>query len=376
MSRVRRLMICTFTCLIAYILFITYSLAETVHDKVRPSLVFLKATAQGSSGPAAGVEQASLATGVMVSENGLVLTVYHFLTKLGDFEPTTLQMRASISKREESPALRVSLIDANPTLDLLLLKVHADQQRTPKIAFGSALSHPDSKQIYSSGFLEGQGYITGEGKIAAREGPVGYVYATGINFGHGQSGSPVYDDDAKLIGIAKGSLTKKDATNYFIPIEFAERLLFGIRIPEITQFMAKFPLDLDPSALNKSVKDLESGIKVLRERMVWRADINKETQKVTLSYEKLLSGDPHPNQIILKVTPYTEKQPLPTWEEAAYPITTPNPTDAGAFDLEGVFTKLSQLNNTYPLARVSFAIVPMLPDRRSLKTEIITREYR
>jgi S1-C subfamily serine protease len=263
-----RCVIYVFASIIPQILFLTHALAESVHDKVHPSLVFLKATALGS---ATGVEQASVATGVIVSENGLVLTVFHFLAELGNYEPTTLQMRASISKKEDQPSLRVALIDANPPLDLLLLKINVENQRTPKIALGGTLSRSDEEQIYSSGFLEGQGYLTGEGKITAREGPAGNLYATNIHFGYGQSGSPVYDKDARLIGIAKGSFTKSSNMDYFIPIEFADALLSQIVIRDITNALTKINEkisgNLDPTLLDTRIKEIEAAIINLRERL-------------------------------------------------------------------------------------------------------------
>jgi S1-C subfamily serine protease len=373
----------TLVCMIPQIIFISQAFPETVHDKIRPSLVFLKATAICKSGTCTGAEQASLATGVIVSEDGLLLTVYHFLTKLGDFEPQTLQMHGSIRNMVDPPSQYVQLINANPTLDLLLLKIKLDgASTTPKISLGSAQSHSDGELIYTSGFPEGQGYITGEGKIAAREGPAGSLYATSINFGYGQSGSPVYDKDARLIGIAKGSLTKLNSINYFIPIEFADPLLSQIRIREITNAMTKINEkisgNLDPTVLDTRVKEIEAGIIKLRERMDWAAEIDHTSKKVTISYAKLLTGEPHPSQITVKVTPILEKQPLTPIDEMTAKIATSNPTDSGIFELGDLYSQLEKLESVYRsrMARVNFVFIPQLPNGHSLKSQNITINYK
>jgi S1-C subfamily serine protease len=372
----------TLLWIIPQIAFVTHALPKTVHDKVHPSLVFLKATALGaaSAGPKeAGVPRASLATGVLVSKDGLVLTVYHYLTELGNYDPETLRMHASVSKQEDNPSIDVSLIEADPTVDLLLLKLHVENPPTPKVEVAHTLPRSDDELIYSSGYLADQGYITSEGKITARQGPKGSLYATSLTFGHGQSGSPVYDKDARLIGIAKGTLTSQGSVNYFIPIDYAERLLVQTRMPEITQFIDKLTQsgDFDPVALNKRVKEIEEGIQTLRERVVWKAEINPVAQNVTLTYDKLLSGEPHPSQIKVKITPIGSKIALPPLEpgEMTFDVKTPFEADSGTFVLDNVFAALEGTSKAYSFKGVQFALIPKLSNGRELKPENITIGY-
>ncbi len=209
--------------------------AESPHQTIRPSLVYLKATALGASGVQTGVKMESTATGFLVSEDGLILTVYHLLTKMGNFVPDTLMIKASI-KEKNANAWSAAIVDASINTDLLLLKIPPGTEEYPKVALGSALSQNDSDAIFTSGFPNTLTYITREDKIEAREGPGGYLWTTGLKFEQGQSGSPVYNADAEVIGIVKGD---EGSLGYMIPIEFADPLLVQVRLREIQKELSE-----------------------------------------------------------------------------------------------------------------------------------------
>ena len=107
--------------MIPQLLFIhTAALAEDPHAKILPSLVFLKATAQGNAGADTGVPKSTVATGVIVSDDGLILTVYHLLSELGKVAPETIDIRGSIGEQVDVPSQKVLVISANQPSDLLL----------------------------------------------------------------------------------------------------------------------------------------------------------------------------------------------------------------------------------------------------------------
>lgn len=280
--------------------------AQSVHDQVRPSLVFLKATGLSASGPAAGTKPESKATGFLISESGLVLTAYHLVGQLEDkaIEPTTLRIRANLSSPTENPEISVSIVHAIPTLDLLLLKLPSRVPKYPFLELGKASK---DVAIYTSGFPSGANpsdhskYVFKSGQVTSTDAPGGYLWETNITFASGQSGSPVYNKDAKVVGIAKGQATNTPTSNYFIPIRFADSLLVNLRLQEIRRDLEAIAEKLkqpgsDPGVLNSRMTDLETHIDKLRRQFTWRAEFQKKsgTRILRVSYEKLLEGKPHP----------------------------------------------------------------------------------
>ena len=201
--------------------------AQEVHKLIRPSLVYLKATAKGASGTETVVTKETTATGFLVSEDGLVLTVYHLISKLGDVVPQTVRIEARISEKNANP-IRAAIVDASINTDLLLLKIPPGAKEYTKVSLGNAQSHDDDDAIYTSGFAKLISYRKQEGKIETREGPGGHLWATGLKFEYGQRGSPIYNAAGEVIGIVEGD---KGTLSYMIPIGFADSLLAQVRSP-------------------------------------------------------------------------------------------------------------------------------------------------
>jgi S1-C subfamily serine protease len=215
--------------------------AQEAHKLIRPSLVYLKATGQVRSGPNASEEVDTFGTGFLVSSDGLVLTTYHLLSELGDFEPRTVRIEARIGDRSEN-ARPAAIVDASINTDLLLLKLPPASDDYTAVSLGTAYDHNDAEDIYTSGFPKSISFITQAGKIQAREGPGGSLWTTNLQFEHGQSGSPVYDDSGKVIGVVKGT---EGTLNYIVPIEFADPLLTQVRLREMKQQIQKIEERLD-----------------------------------------------------------------------------------------------------------------------------------
>ena len=162
---------------------------------IRESLVFVKVSGLAKSEPANGVRLETMGTGFLVSEDGLVLTNYHILTKLGDVVPQSVEFSTAIG--DKSAQVRpAATVDGAPLLDLLLLKMPPAPQPYVPVVFGSAYELPTGAEIFTSGFPKSLSYRKRSGFIEAHEGPSGYLWSVTMSFQSGESGSPVYDADA------------------------------------------------------------------------------------------------------------------------------------------------------------------------------------
>ena len=102
---------------------------------IRPSLVYLKATAKGASETETGVTKETNATGFVVSDDGLILTVYHLISKLGDVVPETVEIEARIGEKNAN-LRRATIVDVSINTDLLLLKIPPNINKYTKVTLG------------------------------------------------------------------------------------------------------------------------------------------------------------------------------------------------------------------------------------------------
>ena len=295
--------------------------AQNVHEQIRLSLVHLKATGQVGSDPNTSQEIQTFATGFLISSDGLVLTTHQLISELGDVQAQTVGIEARIG--DKSADIRpAAIIDANTNADLLLLKLpppSGDDYLPAQL--GDAYEYDYGDVIYTSGFPEDISYKTDDGKIEATEGPArhAYLWTTDMKFEDGLSGSPIYNDEGKVLGISKslgsGALS-------MIPIGFPDALIAQVRLRDIKTAMDYF----NP----------------LRAKMDWSGEyitahsaLDPGTLKVM--YDKLLPGEPLVEKIDVFVKPEGVK------EGEARPSSPPenfealNVAPTGTTDAGGVF---------------------------------------
>lgn len=343
--------------IIALVYGTTAAFSQAVHDQIRNKLVYLHAKGQVLSGPNASNFVDSFASGALVSSDGLVLTVYHLISELGDVDPRTVTIEARIAEKtaDVRPA---AIVDAAINTDLMLLKLSPAANPYPAVALGSAVTHNDSNSIYTSGFPKNLDYRKLEGKVESRSGPGGYLWATSLRFNAGQSGSPVYNDQGEVIGIVKGDM---DNIGFIIPIGYADALLAQIRLREIQDAM----------------KDFDH----LRKQFSWSGEI--QGSKITISYEKSVSGEPHVKSIDLKIRPVGVKEGveqkmtdfnLPGVEQTASIGQT-----GGAFEIPDLKNRIDRYRDEFDFSSISeveIDIVPTLTDESVLRRKRIVIDYR
>jgi len=181
--------------------------ASTVHETIRNKLVYLHAKGQLKDSTSGIEEKHSYATGSLVSDDGLILTVWQLIEELGDVHNDSVEIDATIGKMS-GEVIPAAIVDASIRTDLLLLKLVGDD-KYQIVPLGNAKGH-DDKPIYSSGFSKNDGFsIHPKGIIQNKRGQGGFIWTTNLDFEDYQRGSPVYNKDGKVIGVVKGQKKKQ-----------------------------------------------------------------------------------------------------------------------------------------------------------------------
>lgn len=213
------------------------ALAQAAVQEVAQSLVHLHLEAVNS----VGAPLEGLGTGFIVSGDGQVLTANHLLAGLGPYVPETLKITARVGQRGEPFDVKAAVINALPTLDLLLLKLSVGPTPYKPVKLGSTRSVDLLTNIGTSGFpLNQPGIWVDTGKVQSQEGLGGSLWGTSMSFNAGQSGSPVYLENGTVIGVVKGQLTGSNI-NFFVPIDFADPLLIPLRLGELEKRISEIP---------------------------------------------------------------------------------------------------------------------------------------
>ncbi|WP_417461033.1 S1 family peptidase [Kordiimonas sp.] len=204
---------------------------QQTHEQVSKALGYVVAKAlMAEDTLSPGVPVESHATGFFIDRFGTMVTNHHLLEALGNYEPSTLTITVhmgDIYASEKRPA-EVDFLDA--TKDLLVLRVrgsfgHKFNHVRPDFAYQTDITLAQTP-VYTMGFPEGYSYMTGDGKINAFDGPSGHLYlwVTNMQFKSGQSGSPVYLEDGRIVGVVKGQERGFAQNNFIIPFRYVARI--------------------------------------------------------------------------------------------------------------------------------------------------------
>lgn len=204
---------------------------QQTHEQVSKALGYVVAKAlMAEDSLTPGVPVESHATGFFIDRFGTMVTNHHVLEALGNYEPSTLAITVHMGDMyasEKRPA-EVDFLDAMK--DLLVLRVrgsfgHQFNHVRREFAYQSDITLAQTP-VYTMGFPEGYSYMTGDGKINAFDGPSGhfYLWVTDMQFKAGQSGSPVYLKDGRIVGVVKGQERGFAQNNFIIPFRYVARL--------------------------------------------------------------------------------------------------------------------------------------------------------
>jgi hypothetical protein len=255
------------------------ALAQSPHEAMRRSLVSLVADGVGGeSGALSGQRLQEKATGVFISTDGLILTTYHLIGGLLEksVDGQTVTISANIGEKSSTPRFgNVTIVNSMPLLDLLLLKVPPASDPFVAAKIGTAENLTPADVIFTSGFPETANYTVEQGHLTSKDGPRGYLWTVSLPFTSGQSGSPVYDKDGLIVGIAKGNDNRAANQNYMIPIQFADPLIAHLKIAAVEGKLALLAKDIDP----------------LRRHFEWAGRYSEDGREVLLGYTKMIASE-------------------------------------------------------------------------------------
>ena len=211
--------------------------ADDVYARLKKSLVFI--TAEGVDRES-GQQVSTEANGFITSLNGTLLTNYHIIRKLGK-NVSDVSFKVSVGSKNAQKR-GAQLVSSNPINDLIRLRLDDTSDLSGQIApvtfmAPSALEELNtngqlfSTKILTMSFMKNVGdFLRDDGKIHSTFGPSGYLWVSNLKFAEGQSGSPIFLEDGRVIGVVKGD---QETVSYFIPNTFAQGIETAIGDAEI-----------------------------------------------------------------------------------------------------------------------------------------------
>lgn len=203
--------------------------------KVKPSVVFLEII--DSSGTPIGN-----GTGFVVSADGQVVTNAHVVRPAYD-------MRAKLADGSVRSVL--GLLAADEEHDVAIVKLEGGGY--PPLDLGDSSTLAEGVPVAVIGNPLGLSWTYTEGRVAALRRELPADLAAGISakgpfvqiaaiIAPGSSGSPVFTEDARVIGVAQSGMESGGALGFAVPIEMVKELRKTLRQGVAPQPFHTFPL--------------------------------------------------------------------------------------------------------------------------------------
>lgn len=269
--------------------------AQDVISAVKTAIVRIEISGIHAANSA---KKSASGTGFIVSPDGFVLTNYHLMQELAGVDIDTIKFSVFSGNGAPVKALPVNGSEAS---DLLLLKIPERDAQYPTVALGSALELQIGASLSTIGYpkpddpqfqLDPQ---FRDGTLSAREGPSGSLWTVSIPFSPGISGSPVFTDDGKVVGVARAVSPQDGESRYMIPIHFADTILTHLKVAKLQQDLDRVLKALGGAetaeeTLQDRLTSAESSIGELRMVYEWRAVVAGDDLRIEFS--KLVGGGP------------------------------------------------------------------------------------
>jgi serine protease Do len=196
-----------------------------VIERVKPAVVSITSSVkvQTRLGP---VEQKQSGTGVVIWEDGYIITNYHVVRD----NPISIIVR--FDQEDDSRAYPAKLLSRDEAEDLALLKIDSDKpfQIIPMcedapmlgedvIAIGNALGQ---SHTVSRGIVSGLGR-----QLSVRNLVFDDLLQTDAAINHGNSGGPLIDINGELVGINTAIIEDAQSVGYAIPVARVRNVLFN-----------------------------------------------------------------------------------------------------------------------------------------------------
>ncbi len=238
---------------------------EQVANAVLPSVVALDVTAGGSAGSGSGV---------VLSEDGLILTNDHVVTLAGAADPETAEVRVSFADGSTATA---EVVGTDPLTDTALVQADGVSGLTP-VTIGQSGDLDVGEQVVAIGSPYGLDSTVTSGIVSALDRPVevardesGNTTAypaiqTDAAINHGNSGGALVNMDGQLVGI-NASIRTPDGSDpnagsiglgFAIPIDEVVPIVEQLRNGE-TPTHARLGIQVADSQDGATVREIEAG---------------------------------------------------------------------------------------------------------------------
>jgi S1-C subfamily serine protease len=204
------------------------TIAEAVAEKVMPAVVGIQSVNVTLDYFMNPTEQGGVGTGVIVSEDGLILTNHHVITD----NPKELTV-----KLKDGRELKAEKVWSNSVLDLGVIKIEANDLPVAElgdsedinvgqiaIAIGNPLGLRFERTV-TSGIISAlnRSIMISESNIAED------LIQTDASINPGNSGGPLLNSQGQVIGINTFKVQSGEGLGFAIPINVAKPIILGIQ---------------------------------------------------------------------------------------------------------------------------------------------------
>lgn len=192
--------------------------ARRVYERARSQLLQIRTLLKNQD------SQASVGSGFLVSEDGLIVTNYHVVSQFA-IEPDRYRLRYATTDGQNGA---LELIDIDVRRDLALLRAPAEALKGRGALKFRARTEPLEKgdRIYSMGNPHDVAFSVVEGNyngLVERSFDPLIYYSGSIN--SGMSGGPVVDDEGRIVGVNVSAMFFAQQMSFLVPGQFAEDLV-------------------------------------------------------------------------------------------------------------------------------------------------------
>lgn len=191
-----------------------------LHEGVRASLVYITVTAETIEGD----PRKASATGAVMTPEGHVVTVYHLLTSLRkgvQLKEDSIKFYGSLTRKHGNQE-PLTIVAGDPQRDLLLLRFESRLEGFTYLCIDPSPLR-NSQKIFTSGFPKEMPYRVGSGEVLSLDGENDTIVID-IPIDEGQSGSPIYLENGRLVGVALGKIKSSEQAYSIVGIEYVKRL--------------------------------------------------------------------------------------------------------------------------------------------------------
>jgi Trypsin-like peptidase domain len=296
---------------------------ETLDQKMTKSLVHIVVEAMTESPPVVGVpkvpEKVGEGTGFIVSEDGLILTNFHLISKLPPTSRKTVTFKVSFRENHPDPTEVAQFVKADADVDIMMLKVpEQSESKYVPVTLGSAHGLGAGAKLYTLGFPHPENPtirnppMATDGNLKSRQGPSPYLWTTELTINGGQSGSPIFTEDGDVVGIAKADSNTNSKTSFVIPIHFADSLISHVRMEKMQKSISQLnervvELSQKLGEIDRAkpiavrLDSVEGDLSDIQRFYEWSGVMTKDG--LLLEFSKLVEGGPSIASLSYEVTP-------------------------------------------------------------------------